>query len=191
MYRLMRVVFALSFALGTLLGGVRCSASPIVSGSVSFDSITHLYTYSYVLDYSGPERITEWGVLINSFDWIPSLVPSAFTSPAGWNFVANAVGYVPPPADFGGTFWDWVPLEKASSSGDFSFTTSQAPTPFIANNNYFVFSGQTLTEYGHVVAPDFLISVPPVVTPEPPSIMLLASGLLTGVGIFRRKCCNR
>src|SRR6266852_3149165 len=107
MLRLMRarVLLLTAFAL---LGG-RVEALPILSGSVSFDSATNRFTYSYVVDNSvGPAPIHELSILINSARQDPFFMPAAHTEPPGWNFSPATSGSsaLPPLNEFG-TFWQW------------------------------------------------------------------------------------
>ena len=170
----------------------RVEALPILNGSVSFNPMTNLYTYSYLLDNSsGPAPITDFAILIDStrdsFPIDPSLTPIAHTEPPGWSFVLSVSGTSAfPPLNESGTFYEWnnfigVPVGNVLSG--FSFTTDRGPTPN-ANNNFLVFStsfsggppsNMGIVEFGHIVGPDFGV-------PEPSSFALLSAGVLGLIG---------
>jgi ABC-type phosphate transport system substrate-binding protein len=69
----------------------RADGSTILSGSVSFDSSTSLYTYNYTLDNTyGSIGISEISILVvrqNSIGLYSAPPwPVPHTSPSGWNF---------------------------------------------------------------------------------------------------------
>ena len=96
MLRFKQPLWALWLITGVLIATVPCFAAPILSGSVSYDSVTKLYTYAYTMDNTnGPATITELSVLIDSTTADFTLTPTSFTSPSGgWNFVTAVSGSV-------------------------------------------------------------------------------------------------
>ena len=186
-------LIALSLTIGIAGSGGIANAG-ILTGSVSFNSITNLYTYSYTLDNrSGPATVNDFAILISTVQ-DPTLTPAAHTDPGGSIFFTSFSGSSSlPPLNESGTFWEWasfsVPVGTMLSG--FSFSTPYAPVSNSANN-YFLY-GDTYTggppgnegviEYGHIVAPD----VPVPTAPEPSSLMLFGSGILGLAGILRRR----
>jgi hypothetical protein len=160
----------------------------ILNGSVSFDSLTNLYTYSYVLDDSNSSTpIAELSVLIDSAGFPRD--PVSHTTPPGWNFdLAFSGSIAGPPYNESGSFWQWGggPVAVGDTLDGFSFTTPVEPTTS-DKNNYFLFYSD-VHEFGHIVAPDFSPNyVPPLSpVPEPGSGAMLALGALTLVGLKRR-----
>jgi hypothetical protein len=184
-------LFSLVFALlaGTQLHGA------ILSGSVSFDSTTHLYIYSYTIangyeisPANGlPFDIVELSVLVNSASSANVPGPSAHTEPGGWNF-SSVISTASSPVNEFGRSWDWsgfslgVPpfsngVPPNTTLGGFSFTTDREPSSG-TGNNYFLYGqnvagglpSAAIVEYGRVVAPDF------GVVPEPSTLILLSLG---------------
>jgi len=170
----------------------------IVSGNVSFDSNTGLYTYNYTLDNtSGPAGIKEFSVLYDTSQNKTSAPPLSFTSPSGWSFGEAVSGSsADSPLNEFGAFWQWYASQALPTGGTmsgFSFTTSFAPVTGSANN-YFLWSNSYtggpaaignggIVEWGHVVAPNFSTAVVPV----PAALWLFGSGLLGLVGFARSK----
>jgi hypothetical protein len=160
----------------------------ILSGSVSFNPVTDLFTYSYALNNtSGPSTVNEMSILIDSAVGDFTLSPTAHTDPPGTSF-ATAVsgGSSQPPLNEFGTFWQWsgfsVPVGTTLSG--FSFTTPDGPVADLANN--YVIFGDTYSggppispgtiEFGHIVAPD--LSMPTMSTvPEPRMLGLIMFAL--------------
>ncbi|HYA39622.1 MAG TPA: VPLPA-CTERM sorting domain-containing protein [Candidatus Methylomirabilis sp.] len=170
-----------------------------LSGAVSFDSNTGLYTYSYILDNtSGLAAIKELSVLVdNSQDKITK-APLSYTTPTGW-YLGQAVSgsSADSPLNEFGTFWQWYASQALPTGGTmsgFSFTTSIAPVTGSANN-YFLWSNSYtggppaignggIVEWGHIVAPDFGATA---VVPIPAAVWLFGSGLLGLIRVARRK----
>jgi hypothetical protein len=179
-------------AFNALMVTGRADAGLILNGSVSFDPSTKLYTYSYTLDNrSGGGPINELSVLVDTAHINYSLVPPGHSEPAGWSFVtAVSGGIANPPYNEFGTFWQWDSNTGVAAGGmldGFSFTSALGPTNSQANN-YFLFSNvltgplfDGIVEYGHVVAPDFRD------TPEPGTWLLFTSGIITALGMKRRR----
>jgi hypothetical protein len=169
----------------------------ILSGSVSFDSASDLYTYGYNIA-NGNEiassglsyKIVELSVLVNSTSFANVPAPAAHTD-AGWSFsspmtTASDIGEV-------GMSWSWSgfslgvpPFENGVpaniTKSDFSFTTDRAPSSGTGNNYFLyaltdnggVFADAKIIEFGRVVAPDFLIPAP-----EPSTLLLLTAGIIS------------
>jgi hypothetical protein len=158
----------------------------LLTGSVSFDAHTGLYTYSYTLDNRhGPGVITQLDVEFESLRFEDFQQPLGHSTAPGWEFRTEVSGGIanPPYAEVG-SFWAWynasgVPV-GATLSG-FSFTTRAGPTAG-TGNNYFVFANDQgsvppdfgIVAYGHVVAPDLTLAP----APEPTAFALAALGSL-------------
>ena len=184
----------LALILVSIAPAERVSAGSILSGTVSFNTITNLYTYNYVVDNrSGTVPVNEVSILINSSEGIESLIPFSHTDPSGWGFHTAISGTSAlPPLDEFGAFWGWFSSEGVpvgSILGGFTFTTDSGPVSSL-NNNYFLYSTSLalsgggppnqpgVVEYGHIVAPN--------VVPEPSTFVLLgigALGLIITIGI--------
>jgi hypothetical protein len=172
----------------------------ILSGNVSFDSNSGLYTYSYTLDNtSGLAAIKELSVLVDSSQASVSTPPVSYTSPAGWSMGAAVSGSsADSPLNEYGAFWQWYAgqaLPMGSTLSGFSFMTSFAPVTDSANN-YFLWSNSYtggpsllgnggIVEWGHIVAPDFGAATAAV--PVPAAVWLFGSGLLGLIGVARKK----
>jgi len=186
-----KLVCAVWLTIGLLVTALPLWAGSILSGSVSYDAVTKLYTYSYSLDNTnGPIGLNELGVRIHSTEQISGLMPTSHTDPTSWAFYSATSGTVgDPPLNEFGTIWAWHGwLPVGDSQGGFSFSIPVGPTSS-TSNNYFLYSGfynggppccTSIVEYGHIVAPDLAV-------PEPSSLMLIGTGLLTGIGIVRRR----
>lgn len=191
MKRMRRVLLSVSVAVCLLVVGVPAMSGSILSGAVSFNTATHLYTYMYTVDNtSGPAPVNDFAVLINPFAANFTLTPVSSTTPVGWMFFTSVSGSsaLPPLNEFG-TFWEWGggSVAVGSTLSGFSFTTPYGPQVGSANN-YFVFSfsfnggpigNEGTVEFGHIVAP--------LVVPEPSGLILLGTGLLVGMNALRRK----
>jgi hypothetical protein len=191
----------LMWVLSTVICGARVDAAPILTGDVSFNQASGLYTYSYVVDNRlGPAPIDEVAILVHSSQQDQSLVPLEHTKPPGWGFGTRTSGRSAfPPLNEFGTFWAWddvdtgmVPVPVGSTLGGFSFTTHLPPTERM-NNNFFLFSAsfdggpsglETIVEFGHIVAPDFSATGP---IPEPSTLALAVIGTLFMAGYVWRQ----
>jgi len=197
LFRQVRLLGVISLAAFANAWPLSANAA-ILSGDVSFDSNTGLYTYNYVLDNtSGPAAIKELSVLYDSSQNNASPPPVSYTSPAGWSFGEAVSGSsADSPLNEFGAFWQWYAgqaLPTGSTMSGFSFTTSFAPVTGSANN-YFLWSNSYtggpasignggIVEWGHIVAPDFSAAVVPI----PAAVWLFGSGLLGLIGVARRK----
>jgi hypothetical protein len=192
--RLFRVLSLVAFANAWPL----LANAAILSGNVSFDSNTGLYTYNYTLDNtSGPAGIKEFSVLYDTSQDKTTTPPLSFTSPSGWSFGEAVSGSsADSPLNEFGAFWQWYAAEalpSGSTMSGFSFTTSFAPVTGSANN-YFLWSNSYtggpasignggIVEWGHIVAPNFSAAVVPL----PAAVWLFGSGLLGLIGVARRR----
>jgi hypothetical protein len=176
----------------------------ILSGNVSLDSNTGLYTYSYTLDNtSGSAAIKELSILVDSSQARVNNPSLSFTTPSGWSMGAAVSGSsADAPLNEYGVFWQWFAgqaLPTGSTLSGFSFITPFAPVTGSANN-YFLWSNSYtggpasigsggIVEWGHIVAPDFVMtaSIPAAVVPLPAAAWLFGSGLLGLIGVARRK----
>jgi len=191
--KLLGVISLVAFAVASPLA----ANAAILSGNVSFDSNTGLYTYSYSLDNtSGPGAIKELSVLVDSSQNRVSAPPASFASPTGWSSRQAVSGTsADSPLNEFGAFWQWwanQALPVGNTMTGFSFTTAFAPVTGSANN-YFLWSNSYtggpsaignggIVEWGHVVAPNFVAAVP-----IPAAAWLFGSGLMGLIGLARRK----
>jgi hypothetical protein len=165
-------------ALSSLGGPARAD---LLTGTVSYDSQTHLYIYSYTLDNrAGPGAINELNILVAPGMTNYSLKPAALASPAGWQTGTSISGGIAnPPYHEVGTFWYWLSwsgLSVGDTQSGFRFASPFGPSTGTANN-YFLFSDVVadsppyngIVEYGHIVAPQ--------ITPEPATHVLLGLAL--------------
>lgn len=179
-------------------------SSPLLTGEVSFDDITHLYTYTYTIDATQNNRITELNILQNlGFDSIEPL-PVSHTQPDGWNFVIS-IGGISDPGDnhIFGSYWAWQ--QFAPNNSDlltFSFTTERGVNT-TEQNNYLMFdpygtSGPPAFPgviVGKIVGPEFVTinEVPVSTVPENDTyaMMLAGLGILGFIARRNAKCSNK
>lgn len=183
--------------IGLILLFFICSkvqAAPLLTGDVSFDDLTNLYTYTYQLDTSQLSGQTiEVGILQNlGFDFTEP-TPTSFTKPdSDWGFGISVGGLRNSGAqNIEGSFWMWVTTSFVPSSTNgllqFSFTTERGVNTTLANN-YFIFSSGGTTgpaensgfiEVGHIVGPEFvnINEVPVTAVPENETYMMMVAGL--------------
>jgi hypothetical protein len=173
----------------------------LLTGGVSFDDVTDLYTYTYTLDttdFTG--NITEIAIhhRTEQSDFGP--LPVSTTQPDGWQFalLTGSVGNGPfmSPENIFGSFWGWLknPGNEGADIETFSFVTERAPTTSSADN-YGLYNndgtiGSSFIEKGNIVGPEILtLGVSPV--PENDSYALMLAGLgLMGFIIRRRSKYN-
>jgi hypothetical protein len=182
----------------------RGEAGPILSGSVSYNPATKLYTYRYVLDNRrGTSAINQLSILTDSSPvfWppFPPVLPSApiqpiwrhgafqpvaHTDPSSWVFqVAHSGGSALPPVRESGTFWAWDSLDGRKPGAvlqGFSFTTSIHPTAASANN-YFLFSSSFVGGPGTnsgIVEWGHVVAPDLAHAPEPATLVLVAWGVI-------------
>lgn len=184
-----------------LLIAAQARATPMLSGSVSFDDVSDLYTYTYTLNTTGFEgNIISVDIWQNSGFNFEGPLPVSHTEPAGWQFVlpVGSVGNAPygSAENITGSFWSWWlnPGEPTYNGiQTFSFTTERGVNPSL-ENNYGLYNNSLVIpsgyiEIGHIVGPE-LVNINPVSTVPENKIyaMLLAGlGVLGVVGRRRRK----
>lgn len=181
----------------------KVQAAPILTGDVSFDSLTDLYTYTYQLDTSQLTGQTiEVGILQNLGFNFTEPMPTSFTKPdSDWGF-SIAVGGLKNSGEqnIEGSFWMWVTTSFVPSGANnllqFSFTTERGVNTSLANN-YFIFSSGGTTgpaenpgfiEVGHIVGPEFVTinQVPVTAVPENDTYMMMVVGL-TIMGLMAKQ----
>ncbi len=167
-------------------------AVPAVTGEVSFDAGTQLYTYTYTVDtrHLGGGTVI-FDVLQNIAENFLQPQPVSMSGPAG--FVATHLsvgGYKDPPISVYGSHWGWISTAYDTVYGAeplvFSFVTERGVSNSTENNfylwsgGYFAGPGDVFSQhvfgFGHVVGPQ-LVNIPQLV-PEPASAALLPMGLL-------------
>jgi hypothetical protein len=188
-------------ALAAVLGWAgSATAGPMLSGSVSYDPGTHLYTYSYTLDdRTAADPVTHIYIRVLTDAFNPGLTPTNATTVPPYQFgTFTGQGLIGHPELPGGTFFGWTvggdpPPVTAGLKDGFSFTTPYAPMTGGPPDFYLWSTGATdapgglangVQEVGWVVAPDFAIAP----TPEPGSLALAVLGLMgVGAGWARRR----
>lgn len=176
------------------------SYAAMLSGNVSFDDVTDLYTYTYILDttdFVGNIAIVD--ILASKYNLLP---PVSHTEPDGWDFVVSSgsIGTAPFGSQFriNGAFWGWwkntVDNATYSDIQTFSFSTERSITTSI-EKNYGLFNSvigtSSYIEDGRIVGPDFLYIPPVPVSPVPENetyaMMIAGLGLLGFIGRRRLK----
>ena len=165
-----------------------------LTGSVSFDEASNLYTYNYwVNNASGVASIGQVSLLVDSSGYYVAPDPNhiSHTKPAGYEIYLAATGDIEnPPYNIVGTMYSWVSLNlrdlipRGAAQGGFSMSVPFPPTSG-KNNNYFLYSfdSREVVDYGHVVAPDFGGRFQ---VPEPASLGLAACSCMAILSIGRR-----
>lgn len=187
MKRLLNIgLFCLSLFTGQL------SAAPMLTGNVSFDDTTDLYTYTYVLDTTGYDgNIVEVFIHQNLAFNFDKPYPMAHSEPENWSFVllVGSAG----PNTFEGSHWGW--WKDPGTDNDistFSFTTERGVNTS-PENNYAIYNNSFPTppsgfvEVGRIVGPE-LVDIPPVSpVPENETYAMMMAGLGMLGFISRRK----
>ena len=164
-----------------------------VTGDVSFDQATKLYTYTYQVDFRG---FPETGTLIFGLYYHRYLqqTPVAHIEPEGWNMTLAYGGWFS--ANLHGQSLQWMPNDlqaprHPTEPSTFSFTTPRGPgTDQVPN--FYVYTGLVPNNYpnivGHVVGPDLFWTppLPPIPVPEPSSALFL----LLGVGALAARAAK-
>jgi len=168
-------------------------AASAVTGSVSFDAASQLYTYTYVLDPAFLQG-GNIGLSVRQNIAVNFLAPrpEAHAEPDGFMFVltssANGVG---PPLNISGSYWGWWSTSSnAVYDKDlvFSFSTQRGVSTDTANNFYVFSTGYTggppgneiYVDFGQIVGPE-LVNIPEPDSPVPESskvVMFLAGAVL-------------
>jgi hypothetical protein len=185
-------VAALSVALAWPM---TAAAGPMLTGSVTYDRSSQLYTYSYALDdrpSPGPVDVVELRVATHVYD-IFNLNPVGHTAPAPFTDFYTAEGGWNTAAFPGGTFYEWHAWARPGATGvytGFSFTSRYGPAES-GPDNYALFSSAVtgppqyrpdgFVEYGRMVAPDLAAA------PEPGTLALAAVGLASAAVVARRR----
>lgn len=171
-------------------------ASPAITGSVSFNAATGIYTYSYTIDNIGGTG-PMFGFSLQISPGYSDFYPLSYTMPPGWDFTVGSVAGGSC-QEFGecGAFWSWEENQNGVLPGEslsgFSFQTTVAPSTS-AGNDYFTFDGSVDNIYdavfGNVVVPNYTIPPPPPPqVPESPTVLLVATGFVgVFVSAFRQK----
>lgn len=191
-----------------LIFAVQVRAASMLTGEVSFDDITNLYTYTYTLNTSELlDNTVEVGLLQNLGFRHSNPLPVSHSEPDNWQFAVSVGGLTNSgPENIAGSFWMWVNTSFSNDNipGDqliFSITTDRGVNTTL-DNNYFIFNGGGTTgpgeapgfiEIGHIVGPEFVTINPdpgpdPVSTvPENETYAMMLAGLgLVGI-ITKRK----
>ncbi|HSI44344.1 MAG TPA: PEP-CTERM sorting domain-containing protein [Methylotenera sp.] len=157
----------------------------LLSGEVSFNDATDLYTYTYTLDatnYDGEISIVDiWQNTNFNFD---APMPIAHTEPVGWQFVLSvgSTGTKPlgSPDRISGSFWAWWrnPGIENSDIQTFSFTTERTPSTSLEDN--YALYNPLIGEYfeqGNVVGPQLVDLAPVSPVPENETYAMMLAGL--------------
>jgi hypothetical protein len=169
----------------------------MLTGTVTYDGSTQLYTYSYALDdrlsAPGPVDIIDVRVATHVYD-VFHRNPVGHTAPAPFTEFYTSQGGWDTPEFPGGTFYEWNAGWTLLSltpgvHGGLSFTSRYGPGTGDAAN-YALFSrasdpGGTQVEVGRVVAPDLTN------TPEPGTLALVAAGLAVVGSLGLRRSGSR
>lgn len=183
-----------AWVVGLLWLSSNVFADSLVTGQVSFNAESGLYTYTYTLDAAdlpSPDFIEFAVVASHSGD--PRLpLPPSYGSNTGWRLEIASGGWFQEDINVNGTFYMWKGLTPVQGVPqlEFWFTSTEAPDTS-GQNNYFIWTATTYgpqnlpLDFGRVVGPNIDYVAPPPV-PEPATAMLMALGLL-GVGWARRR----
>ncbi|ACT51440.1 PEP-CTERM sorting domain-containing protein [Methylovorus glucosotrophus] len=184
MKRLIHIGFLclLSFA-------AQVQAAPMLTGSVSFDDATKLYTYTYTLDTTGyAGNIVEILIHQNLGFNYEGPYPVSHTEPDNWQFVLPVGGN--DEVTFTGSMWGW--WKNPGTDNDvatFSFTTERGVNTS-PDNNYALFNNSYpsppsgFVEKGYIVGPELITLNLTSAVPENETyaIMLAGLGLLGFMG---------
>lgn len=185
--------------------------SAMLTGEVSFNDITDLYTYTYTLDTTGyTGNIAIINIQQNKWQDFSGPFPVSTTQPFGWNFelssgfLGNNVFEDPANIEVAGTFWGWSKNGQTQDFADiqtFSFTTERGISTSTASN-YGLFETGSFTpglpttgynEIGNIVGPALIAQGVPfeVLSPVPENetyaMMVAGLGLIGFVARRRNK----
>jgi len=163
-------------------------AAPMLTGNVSFDDASKLYTYTYTLDTTGyAGNIIEILIHQNLGFNFETPYPVSHTEPDNWQFVLLVGGN--DEVTFTGSMWGW--WKNPGTYNDvatFSFTTERGVNTS-PNNNYALFNSYPyllsgFVEKGYIVGPELVTINPisPVPENETYAIMLAGLGILGFMG---------
>jgi len=158
-------------------------AAPMLTGSVSFDSITNLYTYTYTLDTTGyAGNINEISIHQNLGFNFDTPYPVSHSEPDNWQFVLLVGGN--DEMTFTGSMWGWWKnFDSGSDVATFSFTTERGVNTSPDNNyalfnNSYPFPPSGFVEKGYIVGPELVNISSAVPENETYAIMLAGLGIL-------------
>jgi hypothetical protein len=192
MSRIKTLAVAVAVALGW---AGTAAAGPMLTGAVTYDRATQLYTYSYTLDdraAPSPIDIVSIRVATHVYD-VSDLTPISYTVAAPFTLFFTGQGGWDHPEFPGGTFYMWDawwsrPNLSLGVHSGLSFTSRYGPgNGGVAN--YELYSREldpvgTQVQIGLVVAPDLTHA------PEPGTLAIVAVGL-AAVGLRRARRSGR
>lgn len=190
MKRVLSIAGCALTALAALTVTPPAQAASAVTGAVSYDAATKLYTYTYTVDSRALSSLgyVEFAVRENlKGNWSFPL-PVATGQPDDFNFVM-LVGDAAPPLSISGSYWGWTNRTvNATYTGDlvFWFSTPRGVSTDTANNFYLFTGGGTsgppgyegFVDFGHIVGPSLVDLPAPTVVPEPGMAWLWSAGVL-------------
>ncbi|WP_197507025.1 hypothetical protein [Mitsuaria sp. 7] len=164
-------------------------ANAPVTSEVTFNQVTRLYTYTYVLDTDAlPEGgFRELAIRSNYIASFYAPWPASHSEPEGWNFALAVGGWTQDGVPVYGSFWTWGSRTYDVDPGGlltYSFSTRIAPDTG-TDINFFVYSGVNAgpenlpVAFGRVVGPDLNHAfATPTYVPEPATMLLWVIGLI-------------
>lgn len=177
--------------------------SALLFNAVTFDPLTSLYTYNYIVQNDSNSNIGDVAILVGNtvlgtYSGLQPLVPD-YTAPSNWTMFGSFSGSIASaPYNESGGFYEWYggygadAIQPGAIGVGFSVTSRFAPTLDNGLNDYFLYGPPGgIVGYGNVVVPSGADWMPPhpssvAAVPEPSTWLMLLIGFVALSAAGRR-----